>query len=35
MDLYRQLRLVRRHWWIVLVTLMVALGVTALVTVRA
>ncbi|MEH0974821.1 polysaccharide biosynthesis tyrosine autokinase [Micromonospora sp. CPCC 205546] len=35
MDLYRQLRLVRRHWWIVLLTVMVALGVTALVTVRA
>ncbi|RIV41313.1 polysaccharide biosynthesis tyrosine autokinase [Micromonospora radicis] len=35
MDLLRQLRLVRQHWWIVLVTLMVALGVTALVTVRA
>ncbi|WP_341716050.1 polysaccharide biosynthesis tyrosine autokinase [Micromonospora sp. FIMYZ51] len=35
MDLFRQLRLVRRNWWIVLVTLMVALGVTALITVRA
>ncbi|MGN9813490.1 polysaccharide biosynthesis tyrosine autokinase [Micromonospora sp. BQ11] len=35
MDLYRQLRLVRRHWWIVLLTVMVALGVTTLVTVRA
>ncbi|BCJ56664.1 polysaccharide biosynthesis tyrosine autokinase [Micromonospora endophytica] len=35
MDPLRQLRLVRRHWWIVLVTLMVSLGVTALVTVRA
>ncbi|NLU79704.1 polysaccharide biosynthesis tyrosine autokinase [Micromonospora sp. HNM0581] len=35
MDLYRHLRLVRRHWWVVLVTLMVSLGVTALVTVRA
>ncbi|SCL35509.1 capsular exopolysaccharide family [Micromonospora nigra] len=35
MDLYRQLRLVRRHWWIVLVTLMVALGTTALVTIRS
>ncbi|MEU5553138.1 MULTISPECIES: polysaccharide biosynthesis tyrosine autokinase [unclassified Micromonospora] len=35
MDLYRQLRLVRQRWWIVLVTLVVALGLTALVTVRA
>ncbi|MEU9508888.1 polysaccharide biosynthesis tyrosine autokinase [Micromonospora sp. NPDC048170] len=35
MDLYRQLRLVRRHWWIVLLTVTVGLGVTALVTVRA
>ncbi|SCG50939.1 capsular exopolysaccharide family [Micromonospora echinaurantiaca] len=35
MDLYRQLRLVRQHWWIVLLTIMVALGVTAFVTVRA
>ncbi|RKN40682.1 polysaccharide biosynthesis tyrosine autokinase [Micromonospora endolithica] len=35
MDLFRQLRLVRRHWWIVLLTVMVALGVTTLVTVRA
>ncbi|GIJ25040.1 chromosome partitioning protein [Micromonospora qiuiae] len=35
MDLVRQLRLVRRNWWIILVTLMVSLGVTALVTVRA
>lgn len=35
MDLLRQLRLVRQHWWIVLVTVMVALGVTALITVRA
>ncbi len=35
MDLVRQLRLVRRNWWIVLLTLMVSLGVTALVTVRA
>ncbi|GGM39861.1 chromosome partitioning protein [Micromonospora sonchi] len=35
MDLVRQLRLIRRNWWIVLLALMVSLGVTALVTVRA
>ncbi|MFI7607791.1 polysaccharide biosynthesis tyrosine autokinase [Micromonospora sp. NPDC049366] len=35
MDLLRQLRHVRRHWWVVLVTVMVALGVSAFLTVRA
>ncbi|PZF91195.1 polysaccharide biosynthesis tyrosine autokinase [Micromonospora deserti] len=35
MDLYRQLHHVRRHWWLVLLTLMVVLGVTAFITVRA
>ena len=34
MDVRSYLRLIRRHWWIVLVTLMVALGSAALVTVR-
>ena len=34
MDVRTCLRLVRRHWWIVLVTLMVTLGSAALVTVR-
>ncbi|MFF5174501.1 polysaccharide biosynthesis tyrosine autokinase [Micromonospora sp. NPDC000089] len=34
MDVRTALRLVRRHWWIVLVTLMVALGSAALITVR-
>ncbi|MFJ6194510.1 polysaccharide biosynthesis tyrosine autokinase [Micromonospora sp. NPDC092111] len=34
MDVRTCLRLVRRHWWIVLVTLMVAVGSAALVTVR-
>jgi capsular exopolysaccharide synthesis family protein len=35
MDLLRQLRHVRRHWWVVLVTLMVTLGISAFLTVRA
>ncbi|SCF15554.1 polysaccharide biosynthesis tyrosine autokinase [Micromonospora chokoriensis] len=35
MDLLRQLRHVRRHWWVALVTVMVALGVSAFLTVRA
>ncbi|WP_428965386.1 tyrosine-protein kinase domain-containing protein [Micromonospora fluostatini] len=35
MEVRDYLRAVRRHWWIVLVTVMVALGVTTLVTVRA
>ena len=35
MDLLRQLRHVRRHWWVVLVTVMVTLGVSAFLTVRA
>ncbi|MEU0154213.1 polysaccharide biosynthesis tyrosine autokinase [Micromonospora fulviviridis] len=34
MDVLGYLRLVRRHWWIVLVTVMTALGAAALVTVR-
>ncbi|MEV0810987.1 polysaccharide biosynthesis tyrosine autokinase [Micromonospora sp. NPDC050200] len=34
MDVRAYLRLVRRHWWIVLVTLMVAVGSAALITVR-
>ncbi|MGW9194340.1 polysaccharide biosynthesis tyrosine autokinase [Micromonospora chersina] len=34
MDVLGYLRLVRRHWWIVLVTVMIALGAAALVTVR-
>ncbi|MFI9639714.1 polysaccharide biosynthesis tyrosine autokinase [Micromonospora sp. NPDC051925] len=34
MDIRTYLRLIRRHWWIVLVTLMVAVGSAALVTVR-
>ena len=35
MDLLRYLRHVRRHWWVALVTVMVALGASAFVTVRA
>lgn len=35
MDLLRHLRHVRRHWWVALVTIMVALGVSAFLTVRA
>ncbi|RKN15336.1 polysaccharide biosynthesis tyrosine autokinase [Micromonospora musae] len=35
MDLLRQLRHVRRHWWVALVTVMVALGASAFLTVRA
>ncbi|SCF21650.1 capsular exopolysaccharide family [Micromonospora viridifaciens] len=35
MDVLSYLGLIRRHWWIVLVTLMLALGTAALVTVRA
>ncbi|MBO4209095.1 polysaccharide biosynthesis tyrosine autokinase [Micromonospora echinofusca] len=35
MDLYNYLRLIRRQWWIVLITVMVALGAGAFVTVRA
>ncbi|MCI4065904.1 polysaccharide biosynthesis tyrosine autokinase [Micromonospora sp. R77] len=34
MDARGYLRLIRRHWWIVLVTLMAALGAAAVVTVR-
>ncbi|SCF17425.1 capsular exopolysaccharide family [Micromonospora purpureochromogenes] len=34
MDVRTCLRLIRRHWWIVLVTLMVAVGSAALITVR-
>ncbi|MEU5940508.1 polysaccharide biosynthesis tyrosine autokinase [Micromonospora sp. NPDC047548] len=34
MDVRTYLRLLRRHWWIVLVTLMVAVGSAALITVR-
>ncbi|MEE3921702.1 Wzz/FepE/Etk N-terminal domain-containing protein [Micromonospora sp. BRA006-A] len=34
MDVLGYLRLVRRHWWIVLVTVMLGLGAAALVTVR-
>ncbi|MFI7431292.1 polysaccharide biosynthesis tyrosine autokinase [Micromonospora sp. NPDC049836] len=34
MDVLGYLRLVRRHWWIVLVTLMAALGTAAVITVR-
>ncbi|MEH0846130.1 polysaccharide biosynthesis tyrosine autokinase [Micromonospora sp. CPCC 205711] len=34
MDVRTCLRLVRRHWWIVLVTLMLAVGSAALITVR-
>ena len=34
MDVLGYLRLVRRHWWIVLVTVMLGLGTAALVTVR-
>ncbi|TDC37571.1 polysaccharide biosynthesis tyrosine autokinase [Micromonospora sp. KC213] len=34
MDVGTCLRLVRRHWWIVLITLMVAVGSAALVTIR-
>ncbi|RZU76401.1 capsular exopolysaccharide synthesis family protein [Micromonospora kangleipakensis] len=34
MEVRSYLRLIRRHWWIVLITLMVALGTAALVTVR-
>ncbi|MFE9655046.1 polysaccharide biosynthesis tyrosine autokinase [Micromonospora sp. NPDC006431] len=34
MDVLSYLRLVRRHWWIVLVTVMVAVGAAALITVR-
>ncbi|WFE65657.1 polysaccharide biosynthesis tyrosine autokinase [Micromonospora sp. WMMD714] len=34
MDVRTCLRLVRRHWWIVLVTLMLTVGAAALVTVR-
>ncbi len=35
MDVLNYLRLIRRHWWIVLITVMVALGTAALITVRA
>ncbi|MFI6133516.1 polysaccharide biosynthesis tyrosine autokinase [Micromonospora sp. NPDC051141] len=35
MSVLGYLRLVRRHWWIVLVTVMLTLGVAALVTVRS
>ncbi|MEH1015751.1 polysaccharide biosynthesis tyrosine autokinase [Micromonospora sp. CPCC 206060] len=35
MDLYNYLRLIRRQWWIILITVMIALGVGAFVTVRA
>ncbi|SCG44639.1 polysaccharide biosynthesis tyrosine autokinase [Micromonospora halophytica] len=34
MEVRTYLRLIRRHWWIVLVTLMVAIGSAALITVR-
>ncbi|WFE35878.1 polysaccharide biosynthesis tyrosine autokinase [Micromonospora sp. WMMD975] len=34
MDVFGYLRLVRRHWWIVLVTVMLTVGAAALVTVR-
>ncbi|MGR6319349.1 polysaccharide biosynthesis tyrosine autokinase [Micromonospora soli] len=34
MDVLSYLRLVRRHWWIVLITVLVALGAAAVVTVR-
>ncbi|MFC4147602.1 polysaccharide biosynthesis tyrosine autokinase [Micromonospora mangrovi] len=34
MDVRGYLRLIRRHWWIVLITLMAGLGTAALVTVR-
>ncbi|MCZ7437258.1 polysaccharide biosynthesis tyrosine autokinase [Micromonospora sp. WMMC241] len=34
MDVLGYLRLVRRHWWIVLITVMFAVGAAALVTVR-
>ncbi|MDZ5442979.1 polysaccharide biosynthesis tyrosine autokinase [Micromonospora sp. 4G57] len=35
MDVRTYLRLIRRHWWIVLATLMAALGTAALVTVQS
>ncbi|MEU8261778.1 polysaccharide biosynthesis tyrosine autokinase [Micromonospora sp. NPDC048999] len=34
MDVLNYLRLIRRHWWIVLIAVMLALGVAALTTVR-
>ncbi|MEU3455143.1 polysaccharide biosynthesis tyrosine autokinase [Micromonospora sp. NPDC006766] len=34
MEVLNYLRLIRRHWWIVLITVMVALGTAALITVR-
>jgi capsular exopolysaccharide synthesis family protein len=35
MDLRSNLRVLRRNWWVVLVTVMISLGVAALMTVRA
>ncbi|SCE95009.1 polysaccharide biosynthesis tyrosine autokinase [Micromonospora mirobrigensis] len=35
MDVRSSLRLIRRNWWVVVVTVMVALGASALVTVRS